>query len=114
MKITITQTGTNDDGFTAKIQFDGGADYPVTIHDPFSPEEEARLGWYFEEWLTFPFTGHVKAKQAAASVSDYGHSLFEQLFQGETLIQYRIATQNRGLADLAFEVLGDPAFHALH
>jgi hypothetical protein len=49
MKITITQTGTNDDGFTAKIQFDGGADYPVTIHDPFSPEEEARLGWYFEE-----------------------------------------------------------------
>jgi hypothetical protein len=61
MKITITQTGTNEDGFTAKIQFDGGADYPVTIHDPFSVEEEERLGWYFEQWLTFPFTGHVKA-----------------------------------------------------
>jgi len=29
MRITITQTGTNDDGFTAKIQFDDGPDYPV-------------------------------------------------------------------------------------
>jgi hypothetical protein len=114
MNITITHTGTDKDGFTAKIQFDGGADYPVTIHDPFSAEEEERLGWYFEEWLTFPFTGHVKASQVATSIADYGHSLFEQLFQGESLIQYRIATQAQGLSNLSFEVRGDPAFHALH
>lgn len=34
--------------FNAVASFDGSSEYPVKIADPFLPEEEARLEWYFE------------------------------------------------------------------
>ena len=37
--------------FNAVAGFDGSSEYPVKIADPFLPEEEARLEWYFERAL---------------------------------------------------------------
>ena len=80
MKITITQTEPNSSGpFAAAVQFDDGPRHPVTISDPFDAQAEDELRWYFEEWLTFPFTGQVRARDAAASTAAYGERLFEQV-----------------------------------
>jgi len=31
-----------------------GQEYPFTLQNPFSPEDEQRLKWYFERYLNFP------------------------------------------------------------
>ena len=103
-----------EDGFQASLSFDHGPEYDASVRDPFSPEDEKRLAWYFEEWLRFPFTEGVKAQAAAASISRFGEALFGQLFADpEAFAEYRAACQ-AGLERLAFEVAGSPEFHALH
>jgi hypothetical protein len=76
--IRIEERAQNE--FNAVVSFDGSGDYPVKIADPFSPEEEARLEWYFEEHLRFPFTDQVKAREAGESLKAYGEGLFSQVF----------------------------------
>ncbi|MDB9375156.1 tetratricopeptide repeat protein [Nodularia sphaerocarpa] len=112
--ITIREEGRIDTGFAAKLQFDGG-EYPVTISDPFTPQEEKLLEWYFEEWVTFPFSDTVIAERAAASVKTYGESLFKQVFQAD-INAYRLYRQLRGnLSQLQIEIVAKtPEFHALH
>ncbi|MCB0000369.1 MAG: hypothetical protein KDE56_31605, partial [Anaerolineales bacterium] len=115
MKITITQTDPNSsDPFAAAVQFDGGPRHPVTISDPFDAQAENELRWYFEEWLIFPFTGQVRALDAAASTRTYGETLFRQLFHGDTLLEYKMGLRDGGLAQMQLEIRGTPAFHALH
>lgn len=80
--IIIREVQQNEEDFAATVQFDPhGAPYPITVSDPFSEEEEARLEWYFEKWLKFPFTKKVPAKETAASIRVYGEDLFEQVFR---------------------------------
>ena len=67
-------------GFDAALLFDHGEEYPIAVADPFSPKEEERLAWYFEQHLRFPFTDQIKAQEAAASIAGYGEQLFAQLF----------------------------------
>lgn len=118
MRILIRESGQHEDGsFAAEISFDDAAPYPVDVSDPFTPEEEARLAWYFEEWLSFPFTGRVQASQAAASVEEYGHRLFRQIFEGfpDVLAEYKFAVRDAGgFGQFHFQIAGSPAFHALH
>ena len=116
MKITITQTEPNSSGpFAAAVQFDDGPRHPVTISDPFDAQAEDELRWYFEEWLTFPFTGQVRARDAAASTAAYGERLFEQVLTDRKLYsRYFSAVSQRGISSLRFEISGSPAFHALH
>lgn len=97
----------------AEVRFNHGAPYPITVTDPFTDEEETRLAWYFEEYLRFPFTDEVKHREAAASVTAYGHALFEQVFTGKSLNPYYQARQ-RGVGEMTFEIAGSPEFHALH
>jgi tetratricopeptide (TPR) repeat protein len=116
-KITIAQKDDrNASPFAATVQFNDGPRYPAAVADPFSPAEEERLRWYFEEWLTFPFTGQVKAAEAAASGVAYGERLFDQLFRAnaDILAEYKMAWRDGGFAGLEFEIRGTPAFHALH
>jgi tetratricopeptide (TPR) repeat protein len=112
--ITLRHHATTATGFDAALFFDHSEEYPVAIHDPFSAQEEARLGWYFEEHLRFPFTDQVRAREAAASIVAYGQVLFGQLFADpEVLATYRALTQGN-LAELTVEIAGPPEFHALH
>ncbi|MEZ4676952.1 MAG: CHAT domain-containing protein [Caldilineaceae bacterium] len=115
--ITIRQT--TDDlraGPNAEVCFDGAAGVPVTISDPFTDAEEQRLAWYFEEWLRYPFTGGVKAAEAAASTRAYGEALFAQTLRATDAIysRYRQALQAGGVPGLHFQIVGSPDFHRLH
>jgi hypothetical protein len=115
-QITIREKTASDSGWEATISFDNGPEYPITVQNPFTAEEEAELGWYFEQWLTFPFTGQVRAKKAAAAVTAYGEALFEQLFRAnpDLLAEYKMALRNGGYGRLTFDIRGGLAFQALH
>src|SRR6266516_565750 len=102
--------------YMAYVSFDYGVRYPFQIHDPFADEmqQEEELEWYFEEYLTFPFTPRVRARNAAASIRTYGESLFKQIFADpQALLQYRLAIQ-QGLHTIQLEIAGSSSFHRLH
>ncbi len=112
--ITVRERSVTPEGFQATVSFDGEGEYPAAICDPFVPQEEARLEWYFEQHLHFPFTEQVKAREASASVRPYGELLFRQVFtDAEAFARYREACQ-AGIDTLCFEIIGSPEFHHLH
>ena len=112
--IRIRQRDPPAEGANASVAFDGGEEFPVTIADPFSQEDEARLEWYFEEHLCAPFVHQVRAQEAAASVSRYGEHLFRQVFADpDAYFRYKEALQ-QGIETLRFEIAGPPPFHGLH
>jgi tetratricopeptide (TPR) repeat protein len=101
-------------GSNAIVSFDHGPEYPITISDPFTEQEEQELEWYFEDHLTFPFTNKVRAQHAAASITTYGEQLFKQVFgDAEIYAEYK-AILKSGLSNLHIEIAGSPQFHALH
>ncbi len=111
---TVLPNGTRTSGpKNACLQIDYGEEWPITVNDPFSEEEEKRLGWYFEEHLTFPFTDKVKFAEAGASVAQYGEKLFDQVF-ADRRAYARYADLRGGLDSLVIEIAGEPEFHALH
>ena len=91
-----------------------GQEYPITLTDPFSAVEEARLEWYFEEHVLFPFTNKVMAGEAAASIVTYGHALFAQVFSDRRAFARYAAALQQGVEKLGFEVVGSLDFHRLH
>jgi tetratricopeptide (TPR) repeat protein len=112
--ITIAQTGTTATGFEAKVTI-GGAEFAINVSDPFAsdPQREARLEWYFEEWIRFPFTDTTIAQKAAVSVKEYGVALFEQVFgDRRAFAAYQQVAGN--LSQLEIVIQGDPAFQGLH
>ena len=99
----------------ASLRFDNGPEYAAVIRDPFSAEEEARLEWYFEEWLRFPFDHQVTAKEIAGTIPGYGQALFNQVFaERRAFARYQQALQAQAASPLAIEIAGSPEFHALH
>ena len=112
--ISIHERGGETDSPNAAVSVNGEGEYPVTVRNPFSPQEEARLEWYFEQHLRFPFTQQVEAQAAAASVTAYGESLFNQVFADrKAYARYQEALQS-GVENLRFEIAGSPEFHQLH
>ena len=111
--IRIEQTGEPQDGaFPANLRFDDRA-YSVTIRHPFDRDDDARLNWYFEEWLEFPFIGEVKAAEAAASLRRYGEALFAQLFSDNAPHHRYLRLVEGGLRDVTVAVSGSPDFTSL-
>jgi hypothetical protein len=45
--IRIRQREAPAEGANASVAFDGGEEFPVSITDPFSKQDEERLEWYF-------------------------------------------------------------------
>ena len=112
--ITIREEQQVDDGFLATLRIDG-RDYPnIKISDPFLKSEEARLEWYFEQWLRFPMLDTTTAADVAASIREYGTRLFDQLFADRrAYADYARLRDNLGA--LRFESEGiNPEFQALH
>jgi tetratricopeptide (TPR) repeat protein len=91
-------------------------EFPLTngLKDPFSAEEEERLEWYFEKHMRFPFVQQVKAREAAQSVTTYGHKLFEQLFADRRAYSRYQSALQQGVETLSLEVVGSPEFHRFH
>ena len=55
----------------AVVRVNNGPENHITISNPSAGEEEQELAWYFEEHLEFPFTGKVRASNAATSITTY-------------------------------------------
>ena len=103
-------------GANAILSFDGGDEFSLTVSDPFSEQEEARLAWYFEEHVRFPFTEDVIAREVAATIPAYGEALFRQVFLDPAHGAYHryCKALEAGVETLALEIAGSPAFHRLH
>lgn len=112
--ITIREEQQVDDGFLANLRIDG-RDYPnIKISDPFLKSEEARLEWYFEQWLRFPMLNTTRAADVAASIREYGTRLFDQIF-ADRRAYADYARLRDNLGTLRFEIEGiNPEFQALH
>src|SRR5260370_41189939 len=74
------KTTPGPDGTNATLSFEHGPKYDITIIDPFTPQEEEALAWYFEEHMRYPMLKLVRAQKAAVSVTTYGEELFVQVF----------------------------------
>ena len=113
--ITIREQQQTATGFDATVKFDNRADeYPITISDPFTPQEEQELEWYFEEWLIYPMLDQVKAKRAAASVKEYGEKLFDQIF-ADRKVYSEYDQLKDDLSQLKIEIISKtPEFQGLH
>jgi len=107
MDLEIRQTT----GLTAVISFDGGT-WDVEFQDPFTPDREAELRWYFERHIEFPMLETQRAQAAAASLEEYGNSLFRQLFADHDLHTAFMEQHQSG--EVRIVVTGDPEFHRLH
>ncbi len=113
--IRIREQAEQDGTFSAMVSFDHGPEYPITVRDPFTKEQEQELEWYFEEHLRFPFTKKVRANDAAKSIITYGETLFQQVFQDNPKINFPyMSAVQKGLDKAQIEIAGSPKFHALH
>jgi tetratricopeptide (TPR) repeat protein len=113
--IAIREQQPTDKGFAAVLSFDDRTEYQLEITDPFSPQEEKELEWYFQEWLLSPLTDTAKAKRAAQSIATYGKSLFKQVFHVDfnAYSQYHQLREN--LSQVQIEIVSQtPEFQALH
>ncbi len=114
MLITIEEKGEKDGVFEAGVSFDNQGEHDVIIQNPFDEKQERLLEWYFEEWLTFPFTNTVLANDTAKSIETYGEKLFEQVFGTRHVFSDYQKALEEGAKNLRIEVIGSPAFHGLH
>jgi hypothetical protein len=112
--IRIQERPNGPNGANAIVNFNNGPEYPITISDPFSKEEEELLEWYFEKYLHFPFMETVKAQKVGESITVYGEKLFQQVFADpEVYTAYKEGVQ-AGLNTIQIEVAGSPLFHRWH
>jgi tetratricopeptide (TPR) repeat protein len=112
--ISIREQAPIIDGFNAILTLEQVGEFPLVMHHPFSPKQEARLAWYFEEHIRYPFVKQVIAREAAASIVAYGEALFTQLFSNPRAYAAYWNSLQQGVNTLHFEIVGSPAFHQLH
>ncbi len=111
--ISIREQQKTETGFKAILSFDGGTEYPIVVENPFLPEQEAELEWYFEQWLVFPLTQTARAERARDSVRSYGEALFEQVFKRDVDAYSEYKATRDVLTQI--EIIGDSTeFQALH
>lgn len=110
-----------DDGiFRVEVIFPSENCYEARVKDPFLEEgeieidQEERLRWYFENYLSSPYTDWERASRAENSIVFYGESLFNSLFaKNEALIEWRSLVID--LDKIRIQIYSkDPAFQALH
>jgi tetratricopeptide (TPR) repeat protein len=111
--IRIQEHPNQPNNANATLSFDHGAEYPITITDPFSEQEEKLLEWYFEDHLQFPFLDQIKASQVANSITTYGETLFKQVF-ADPKAYLTYAQRRPNLNKVQFEIAGSPSFHRWH
>lgn len=113
--IAIREKGKDGEHFNIALSFNNGPEYRISIKNPFDPQREHLLEWYFEEFLKLPFVDTVKAEKAAMAIREYGEALFEQVFGDRKLFGEYEKCRDAGLSSLQIELISDGhAFHAIH
>ena len=112
--ISIREHADGPAGANATVSFEHQGEYPVTVADPFSPQDEALIEWYFEQHVRFPFVRQVDARTAAASLTTYGERLFHQVFLANPQVYARyLAGRQAGVESLRLETGPVGAGHAV-
>jgi tetratricopeptide (TPR) repeat protein len=99
--------------FQVRVSFGDDAEYDVEITDPADDDAEAKLAWYFEEHLRYPFLDKDLENAVAMQIATYGKALFNQVFGGEANHDYR-KLRERSFDECRLEVSGSAALHRLH
>jgi tetratricopeptide (TPR) repeat protein len=102
-----------DGSFRVRVSFGDAAEYDVTVADPAGQEAEARLAWYFEEHLRYPFLDKDLEQDATWRIAAYGEALFRQVFAGPASQRYR-ALRDRAFDAARIEISGSAGLHRLH
>ncbi|WP_416244997.1 CHAT domain-containing protein [Crocosphaera sp. XPORK-15E] len=111
--IIIREEAQTETGFTARLIINN-QEYSIIISDPFKPEDEKILEWYFEGWLVTPMLNTETAKNAADSVDSYGLSLFKDVFVDRNAYSNYCQLKSN-LKDVQFEIQSKtPEFQSLH
>ncbi|HEX8736911.1 MAG TPA: tetratricopeptide repeat protein, partial [Pyrinomonadaceae bacterium] len=102
------------DGFPVIISFDGSDDCDgITVHDPLTPENKAKLEWHFEHYVSYPYLKTVETAEASEIIRKAGEKLFTDLFsQPRVFSRYQQIVQN-DFDNLIIEISGSPDFHSL-
>ncbi|NJO08180.1 MAG: CHAT domain-containing protein [Chloroflexaceae bacterium] len=111
--IIIREASDNPEGTNATISFDNGPDYPITLINPFTDNDEAHLSNYSVNCLQHPFAYQHGDEELFDNLRRYGELLFEHVFadmQVYAHYQELIATQ---LDELHIEIAGTAQFHCL-
>lgn len=123
--ISISEEAFDSSVFTLSVSliYPNGAtqEEKVYLPNPYNPQTEALLEWYFEQYLYTPYDD-VKEKAAVACLKDYGTGLFKQLFIGKVRDSYRSVMhlvspdkRDKASSSFVFEIVGNtPAFQAIY
>ncbi len=97
----------------ATVSFDHGPQYPITLSNPLSEEEDAQLTWYFEYATHEIPPNYELAADIAESITRYGEALFKQVFAtSEALMRYKESIQ-AGADTLRIEIIGSSPIHRM-
>jgi tetratricopeptide (TPR) repeat protein len=88
----------------------------VRLPNPYDKEIEKHLEWYFEQYLSEPYTPFVTIEKHKGLLVSYGEDLFEKIFGNNDLHSQleKIIRENEP-ESIAVEIVGEsPAFHSIH
>ena len=104
-----------EDSFAVKLKFDDADEFEgLTIQNPFTAQNEAKLEWHFESYVSFPYLKEVEPEEAQKIIQKAGEDLFQQLFGQPQIYSRYQQILNNGLNNLVIEISGSPEFHSLH
>ncbi len=115
IRIREQQNQPQENGFPVVVSFDDEIDSELlTVHNPLTAQNKAKLEWHFEHYVTYPYLKDVEPAEAEKIIREVGESLFSQLFsQAQIYHLYQKAIEN-GVNNLVIEISGSPEFHSLH
>jgi tetratricopeptide (TPR) repeat protein len=104
-----------EDSFAVKLKFDDIDEFEgLTIQNPFTAQNEAKLEWHFESYVSFPYLKEVEPQEAQEIIKQAGENLFSKIFGQPQIYSRYQQILNNGLNNLVIEISGSPEFHSLH
>jgi len=113
--IRIEEKSFAGEQFDARVIFND-QQFSVTVKNPHNPETQKKLDWYFEDYITEPYTPDPIVNNHKDALRQYGESLFKQVFvdHKDIYFLYRTAIQQHNFHDIIVEIVSDtPDFQSI-
>jgi tetratricopeptide (TPR) repeat protein len=113
--IRIEEKSFDSEQFEVRVIFNDQL-FPVTVKNPHNPETQKKLDWYFEDYITEPYTPVDIVNKHKDALRQYGESLFKQIFvdHKDIYFLYRTAIQQHNFQDIIVEIVSDtPDFQSI-
>jgi hypothetical protein len=116
--IKITEYEKTDfDKFIVFVQFGDKKPIQCDINNPVNFKNEEELEWYFETYISEPYTAKTKVKRSQDYIEEYGKNLFNTVFKDNSSIYetYKTIKRNHKLSKITIEITGDDKdFQGIH